>query len=79
MATLIGYGASAINPYVMFESLDELADHSLLPVDLDQEEAEKRIVKAIGKGLMKTISKMGHLHDPVLLRRPDLRGGRTRA
>ncbi len=59
MATLIGYGAAAINPYVMFESLDELADHSLLPVDLDREEAEKQIVKAIGKGLMKTISKMG--------------------
>jgi glutamate synthase domain-containing protein 2/glutamate synthase domain-containing protein 3 len=59
MATLIGYGASAINPYLMFESLDELADRSLLPVDLDREEAEKRIVKAIGKGLLKTISKMG--------------------
>jgi hypothetical protein len=43
----------------MFESLDELADRSLLPEDLDREEAEKRIVKAIGKGLMKTISKMG--------------------
>jgi glutamate synthase domain-containing protein 2/glutamate synthase domain-containing protein 1/glutamate synthase domain-containing protein 3 len=59
MATLIGYGASAINPYLMFESLDELADRSLLPVDLDREEAEQRIVKAIGKGLLKTISKMG--------------------
>ncbi len=59
MATLIGYGAAAINPYLMFESLDELADRSLLPVDLDREEAEKRIVKAIGKGLMKTMSKMG--------------------
>jgi glutamate synthase domain-containing protein 2/glutamate synthase domain-containing protein 3 len=59
MATLIGYGAAAINPYVMFESLDELADRSLLPVDVDREEAEKRIVKAIGKGLLKTISKMG--------------------
>ena len=35
MATLIGYGAAAINPYVMFESLDELADRSLLPDDLD--------------------------------------------
>ncbi len=43
----------------MFESLDELADRSLLPVDLDREEAEKQIVKAIGKGLLKTISKMG--------------------
>jgi glutamate synthase domain-containing protein 2/glutamate synthase domain-containing protein 1/glutamate synthase domain-containing protein 3 len=59
MATLIGYGASAINPYLMFESLDELAERSVLPVDLDPEEAEKRIVKAIGKGLLKTISKMG--------------------
>jgi glutamate synthase domain-containing protein 2/glutamate synthase domain-containing protein 1/glutamate synthase domain-containing protein 3 len=59
MATLIGYGAAAINPYLMFESLDELTARSLLPEDLDREEAEKRIVKAIGKGLMKTISKMG--------------------
>jgi len=59
MATLIGYGAAAINPYVMFESLDEFADHSLLPVELGREEAEKRIVTAIGKGLLKTISKMG--------------------
>jgi glutamate synthase (NADPH) large chain len=59
MATLIGYGAAAINPYLMFESLDELADRSLLPMDLDREEAEERIVKAIGKGLLKTISKMG--------------------
>ncbi|MFZ0089028.1 MAG: glutamate synthase large subunit [Solirubrobacteraceae bacterium] len=59
MATLIGYGASAINPYLMFESLDELADRSLLPEDLGRDEAEERIVKAIGKGLLKTISKMG--------------------
>jgi glutamate synthase domain-containing protein 2/glutamate synthase domain-containing protein 1/glutamate synthase domain-containing protein 3 len=59
MATLIGYGASAINPYLMFESLDELAERSLLPEDLEIEEAEQRIVKAIGKGLLKTISKMG--------------------
>jgi glutamate synthase domain-containing protein 2/glutamate synthase domain-containing protein 1/glutamate synthase domain-containing protein 3 len=59
MATLIGYGAAAINPYLMFESLDELADRSLLPEDLDRDEAEKRIVRAIGKGLLKTISKMG--------------------
>jgi glutamate synthase domain-containing protein 2/glutamate synthase domain-containing protein 1/glutamate synthase domain-containing protein 3 len=59
MATLIGYGASAINPYLMFESLDELAVRSLLPEDLEIDEAEQRIVKAIGKGLLKTIAKMG--------------------
>ena len=59
MATLIGYGAAAINPYLMFESLDEMAERKLLPLELSIEEAEKLIVKAIGKGLMKTISKMG--------------------
>ncbi len=59
MATLIGYGAAAINPYLMFESLDELADRALLPGEIDRVEAEKRIVVAIGKGLLKTISKMG--------------------
>jgi glutamate synthase domain-containing protein 2/glutamate synthase domain-containing protein 1/glutamate synthase domain-containing protein 3 len=59
MATLIGYGAAAINPYLMFESLDELADRSLLPEEVDQEQAEIRIVNAIGKGLLKTIAKMG--------------------
>ncbi len=59
MATLIGYGAAAINPYLMFESLDELAERRMLPEELTIEEAEQRIVKAIGKGLLKTISKMG--------------------
>ena len=59
MATLIGYGAAAINPYLMFESLDELADNGRLPIDLDRETAEQRIVRAIGKGLLKTFSKMG--------------------
>ncbi|MFL5837704.1 MAG: glutamate synthase-related protein, partial [Solirubrobacteraceae bacterium] len=59
MATLLGFGCSGINPYLMFESLEELAEKHLLPIDLDLMEAEKRIVKAIGKGLLKTISKMG--------------------
>jgi glutamate synthase domain-containing protein 2/glutamate synthase domain-containing protein 1/glutamate synthase domain-containing protein 3 len=59
MASLLGFGASAINPYVMFESLDELTQRNLLPADLGRDEAEKGIVKAIGKGLLKTMSKMG--------------------
>jgi glutamate synthase domain-containing protein 2/glutamate synthase domain-containing protein 1/glutamate synthase domain-containing protein 3 len=50
-ATLIGYGASAINPYVMLETVAELFD--------DAAEAELKVVKALGKGLLKTISKMG--------------------
>ncbi len=58
-ATLIGYGASAVNPYLMFETLAALADQDRLPGVDSLEEAEKHVVKAIGKGLLKTISKMG--------------------
>ncbi|MBA2348243.1 MAG: glutamate synthase large subunit, partial [Solirubrobacterales bacterium] len=58
-ATLIGYGANAVNPYLMFETLDALAEEHRLPGAASVEEAEKNVVKAIGKGLLKTISKMG--------------------
>jgi len=52
-ATLIGYGASAINPYLMLESLSEIA------TERSGDESERNVVKAIGKGLLKTLSKMG--------------------
>ena len=58
-ATLIGYGASAINPYLMFESLGELVAHGKVGGIDDVETAEKNVVKGIAKGLLKTISKMG--------------------
>jgi glutamate synthase domain-containing protein 2/glutamate synthase domain-containing protein 1/glutamate synthase domain-containing protein 3 len=66
-ATLIGYGVSAINPYLMLETLDELVAEERItragadgkPVTLGSEEAAQNVVKAIGKGLLKTISKMG--------------------
>jgi len=51
-ATLIGYGASAVNPYLMLESLAEVCGGDL-------SKAERNVVKAIGKGLLKTLSKMG--------------------
>ena len=57
-ATLIGFGASAINPYLMFESVEDLHTQGKLGTDT-VEQAEQQIVKAIGKGLLKTISKMG--------------------
>jgi glutamate synthase (NADPH/NADH) large chain/glutamate synthase (ferredoxin) len=66
-ATLIGYGVSAINPYLLLESLDEMvfegrivrkgADGS--EERISPEQAAQNVVKAIGKGLLKTISKMG--------------------
>jgi glutamate synthase domain-containing protein 2/glutamate synthase domain-containing protein 1/glutamate synthase domain-containing protein 3 len=56
-ATLIGYGAAAVNPYVMLETLEHLVDDGVL--DLTKEEAQARSIKGIAKALLKTISKMG--------------------
>src|SRR6185312_6612109 len=57
--TLIGYGASAINPYLAFETVDQLVAEGRVPGVESTDEAERHVVKAIGKGLLKTISKMG--------------------
>jgi len=54
---LAGYGAEAINPYLAFETLAELLPH--LDEGLTQKEAEKRYIKAIDKGILKVMSKMG--------------------
>ncbi len=66
-ATLIGYGVSAINPYLLLESLDKLVIEGRIKRSLpgggeepiSAEQAAQNVVKAIGKGLLKTISKMG--------------------
>jgi glutamate synthase domain-containing protein 2/glutamate synthase domain-containing protein 1/glutamate synthase domain-containing protein 3 len=58
-ATLIGYGASAINPYLMLESLQELVADGRVPGVEDFETAQWNVVKGVAKGLLKTISKMG--------------------
>ena len=58
-ALLIGYGASAINPYLAIESLHDLKRRGLLPHNLTANQAEKNFIKAINKALLKTFSKMG--------------------
>ena len=58
-ALLIGYGASAINPYLAIESLHDLKRRGLLPGKVSAEYAEKNFIKAVNKGLLKTFSKMG--------------------
>jgi glutamate synthase (NADPH) large chain len=58
-ALLIGYGASAINPYLAFETLEDLAARGYLPDGLSAETAVKHFTKAVNKGLLKTFSKMG--------------------
>jgi glutamate synthase domain-containing protein 2/glutamate synthase domain-containing protein 1/glutamate synthase domain-containing protein 3 len=60
LALLIGYGAAAINPYLAFESLDEIvAEGTFVPEALDAATARKNFVKACDKGLLKTFAKMG--------------------
>jgi glutamate synthase (NADPH/NADH) large chain/glutamate synthase (ferredoxin) len=58
-ATLLGYGAAAINPYLMFDTVDDLVAQGRVPGVEDARTAQKNVVKAIGKGLLKAISKMG--------------------
>jgi len=57
-ALLIGYGVSAINPYVAFETIDDMIHEGLLP-NLDHKTACKNFVKAAAKGVIKVASKMG--------------------
>jgi len=56
---LLGYGASAINPYLAFDTLEDLRRRSLLPAELTEDEAKKHYIKALGKGILKTMAKMG--------------------
>ncbi|MBF8279804.1 MAG: gltB, partial [candidate division NC10 bacterium] len=57
-ALLIGYGAGAINPYLAFETLDDMIREGLLP-ELDHKNAMKNYIKALNKAVLKVISKMG--------------------
>ncbi|ATQ70187.1 MULTISPECIES: glutamate synthase large subunit [Methylosinus] len=56
-ALLAGYGAEAINPYLAFETLEASTDE--FPADVDGQTAIKRFIKAVDKGLLKVMSKMG--------------------
>ena len=57
-AVLLGYGVGAINPYLAFESLGQLIGKGYLP-DMPHEAAIKNFIKAVDKGLIKTMAKMG--------------------
>jgi len=56
-ATLAGYGAEAINPYLAFETIEAMLPE--LDEELTAEEAVKRYIKATDKGILKVMSKMG--------------------
>jgi glutamate synthase (NADPH/NADH) large chain len=58
-ATLIGYGANVINPYMAFETILSLEDNKLTPRGTDKPKAFDNYIKAVGSGLLKIFSKMG--------------------
>ncbi|MHB1558974.1 MAG: glutamate synthase large subunit [Isosphaeraceae bacterium] len=57
-ALLLGYGAGTINPYVAFETLDDMIRQGMI-TGIDHDEAVYRYRKAIKKGVVKVMSKMG--------------------
>ena len=56
--TLAGYGAEAINPYLSFETMSSLRG-TQVPADYTDEKIQKHYIKAVGKGMLKVMSKMG--------------------
>ena len=58
LCLLLGYGASAVNPWLAFETLRELADEDLLE-GVDADSARGRYARALEKGVQKVLSKMG--------------------
>jgi glutamate synthase (ferredoxin) len=58
-ALLLGYGAGTINPYVAFETLDDMISQGMIRPEVDHAEAVRRYRKAIKKGVVKVMSKMG--------------------
>jgi glutamate synthase (NADPH/NADH) large chain len=58
VAALIGYGAAAINPYLALESVEQMVKSGQI-AGIDIEHAQKNLIKALGKGVLKIMSKMG--------------------
>jgi glutamate synthase (ferredoxin) len=58
VALLMGYGAGAVNPYLAFESLDDMLRHRLLE-GISHDQAVINYIRALNKGILKVMSKMG--------------------
>ncbi|BBY74793.1 glutamate synthase [Mycolicibacterium parafortuitum] len=58
MAALLGFGAAAVNPYMAFESIEDMVDRGVIS-GISSDQAKANYVKAAGKGVLKVMSKMG--------------------
>ncbi|MBU1172933.1 MAG: glutamate synthase large subunit [Proteobacteria bacterium] len=59
IALLLGYGSTAVNPYLAFETVADLSMKDRLPKKKDVTKAIENYIKSLGKGLLKVMSKMG--------------------
>ncbi|MZE79900.1 glutamate synthase large subunit [Streptomyces xinghaiensis] len=59
VALLIGYGAAAVNPYLAMESVEDLVRAGTFLPGVEPETAIRNLIKALGKGVLKVMSKMG--------------------
>jgi glutamate synthase (NADPH/NADH) large chain len=59
VSLLIGYGAAAVNPYLAMESVEDIARRGAYLRRLEPEQAVTNLVKSLGKGVLKVMSKMG--------------------
>ncbi|MFF7232060.1 glutamate synthase (NADH) large subunit [Streptomyces sp. 2323.1] len=59
VALLIGFGAAAVNPYLAMESVEDLVRAGTFLPGVEPETAIKNLIKALGKGVLKVMSKMG--------------------
>ncbi len=59
VALLIGYGATAVNPYLALESAEDLAREQVYVEGVDPRAAVRNLVKGLGKGVLKVMSKIG--------------------
>ena len=58
ISLLVGYGAAAVNPYLAMATVEDMAERGAIP-GVDAKTATRNLIKALGKGLRKTMSKMG--------------------
>ncbi len=58
VSLLLGYGAGVVNPYVGFETIDDMIEHGLL-TGIERDKAIQHYIKALNKGVLKVMSKMG--------------------
>lgn len=59
VALLIGYGAAAVNPYLAMESVEDLVRAGTFIEGIEAEQAIRNLIYALGKGVLKVMSKMG--------------------